>query len=871
MKIKIIKSNPELIQELTEEEYSYLEEALKIPPEKLPFSNIFGDKYRIIDSYGTMVTTNSFGAMIKKLNSWGWNLADHEGDKAIELYKEYLLTRPDIKSKAGEPDYKSEPKYAKMSLKKLITKMHIFFSKSLPAMHAKAKEMKEKHYTSIDKAREQYDVTSMSPEDIENYKKDLAQLDAKFGIPFKALTAKMKSGANLYFGDNGRYHYNYLVNYQDMTARTLKIEIDNFVKLIDDERAMYKIQSNFDKIFEPSYIIYSRHPVDVFRMSDFVQVTSCHTPPSKRHLTSLPAVWDGYNICALAEAHANGMIAYAIPPESFEKAGIEPTQDGINEYEDGELFYDDERDVDGLQPLSRVRIRNTTYTDPESKQTTKLAVPDQKVYGSAPPNFSKTVRDYTAAAQKEEFDKVFNSDGVEKLEDGEINIPLENFQRFGGSYEDGGASVKDNLPLMFATAVNVPAAKITMPGFLHYDQSLEDELESNVADSAPSLQRLNTNLNDALERVNGMRFKIMTSIDEDYDGNFFYTSINLQINVPLPSYMTEIVKEQRSEVYSFFKDYEDDYALHFEDGEKTPRDIFPYPKDSPETQDLGLDTAWLRITYKYLDELMNDAGVRLDPESPREVLQIILDNPSDGGFGVEILTDPYVDDAFPQKTAALLAVSPFGDDPEFYLTKVLNSVLTPDQNAGDWQGQSLDLEYHPSGIEYWQEAEFESTMDLEDDWMLELGLSPEQVGLFIVALNQNKEVQNKVVELIEKYLYPKADSILPMIIETNGATVGVIEVGSDYKEVASMISQAGGDMQTFNFPIKIELVSHEIDTRNKMILLTKILGEYEDDDTLNNALKTSEGQALIRQVIEAATPKAVTENKRRTTIRILRG
>lgn len=318
MKIKIIKSNPELIQEITEEEYSYLEEALEIPPEKLPFSNIFGDKYRIIDSYGTMVTTNSFGGMIKKLNSWGWNLADHEGDKAIELYKEYLLTRPDLKAKGGEPLYKSEPKYAKMSLKKLITKMNLFFNKSLPAMHAKAKEMKEKHYASIDKAREQYDEPLlMSPEDIENYKKDLAQIEAKLGIPFKALTAKMRSGASLYFGDNGRYHYNYLVNHQDMTARTLKVEIDNFVKLIDDERAMYKIQSNFDKIFEPSYIIYSRHPVDVFRMSDFVQVTSCHTPPSKRHLTSLPGKWDDYNICALAEAHANGMIAYAVPPESF--------------------------------------------------------------------------------------------------------------------------------------------------------------------------------------------------------------------------------------------------------------------------------------------------------------------------------------------------------------------------------------------------------------------------------------------------------------------------------------------------------------------------------------------------------------------------
>ena len=145
------------------------------------------------------------------------------------------------------------------------------------------------------------------------------------------------------------------------------------------------------------------------------------------------------------------------------------------------------------------------------------------------------------------------------------------------------------------------------------------------------------------------------------------------------------------------------------------------------------------------------------------------------------------------------------------------------------------------------------------------------MGLFVVALNQNKEVQNKVVELIEKYLYPKADSILPMIIETDGATIGAVEVGSDYKKVASIISQAGGDMQTFQFPIKIELVSHEIDTKNKMILLTKILGEFDSDDTLDEALNTSEGHTLIRQVIEAASPKAVNENKRRTRVRILRG
>ena len=44
MKIKINKK--QAINEITEEEYEFIEEALKIPPSELPFSNIFGNDDR---------------------------------------------------------------------------------------------------------------------------------------------------------------------------------------------------------------------------------------------------------------------------------------------------------------------------------------------------------------------------------------------------------------------------------------------------------------------------------------------------------------------------------------------------------------------------------------------------------------------------------------------------------------------------------------------------------------------------------------------------------------------------------------------------------------------------------------------------------
>jgi len=882
MKIKIIKSKPELIQELTEEEYGYLEDALQIPISEMPFSNIFGDKYRIIQSYGSLKTDSPFGKTMKVLGEFGWELAPREkGDKGKIIIRKNVETRRKTKNKDGETKFITNKNMTTMGLKKYVQSAYTFFANSLPKMYNK--------YLDLEKlAKPAY---KNLPDDPEERKKAVEDIETKFLIPRKRLMEKIDNTIAKWF--NGRRHftatsllppssYEGSGNSGGIYWKKVKDDFESLLKLANDDAAMMKLQTGFDKEFLPSFIIYSRHPIDVYRMSDFVEITSCHTLPSKRHLTSLPSKWDDYNICALAEAYANGMIAYSVPASSFEEAGIEPTQEGIDEYEDGELFEDDERDVDGLKPEARVRIRNTTVTDPKSGDITRLAVPDQKVYGSAKSGFKTNVRDFISQEQKEELEKVFNDPSVtikgemaQKLglsdgDDDKSHISLKSFQRYGGSYEDSGAAVKNNLPLMFASALGISPDMIHTVGEIEYSKFMQDELESKV-DNTDRLQYLNDQLNDVLERVNGMRFKIMTSIQEDYDDTFYYNSIDLQINIPLPSYMTEIAKERRREVYDFFKDYEDEYNLYYDGSEKEPRDIMVYQKDSMEAQNLGFDTAFIRITYRNLDELMQDSGVDMDVDQPDEVIQIILDHPEYGGFAVDALSDPYVEDGFQQKTAALLAVSPFGDDPEYYLTKVLNNVLNSEHNVGDWTGNLPDLDYHPSGIEYWQAADFESTMSLTDDWMIELGLSSEQVGLFVVALNQNKEVQNKVVELMEKHLYPKADSILPMIIETDGATIGAVEVGSDYKKVASIIENPAGYFQTFQFPIKIELDSNEVDTKNKMILLIKILAQFDSDDTLDDALNTSEGQALIRQVIEAATPKAVNENKRRMKVRILRG
>ena len=71
-----------------------------------------------------------------------------------------------------------------------------------------------------------------------------------------------------------------------------------------------------------------------------------------------------------------------------------------------------------------------------------LAVPDSREYGKMVGGFREYVRDYIADIQEDSIKRVFQS-AVEGEEDGAfLTFNLENFERFGGSYEDSGAAVR---------------------------------------------------------------------------------------------------------------------------------------------------------------------------------------------------------------------------------------------------------------------------------------------------------------------------------------------------------------------------------------------------------------------------------------------
>ncbi len=153
-------------------------------------------------------------------------------------------------------------------------------------------------------------------------------------------------------------------------------------------------------------IIISRHPIDVLRMSDFKHIQSCHSEGGS------------YFQCATTEAKGIGPIAYLVKSKDIQNIDLQAE----------EIFSDPDRNIDGIEPLMRLRLRKYVSKDDED---VALAIPDTRVYGGSgelTKSFRQSVVDATLNMQ---HDVLNNFDGRPKMKD---------FDRLGGSYMDSNDS-----------------------------------------------------------------------------------------------------------------------------------------------------------------------------------------------------------------------------------------------------------------------------------------------------------------------------------------------------------------------------------------------------------------------------------------------
>lgn len=161
-------------------------------------------------------------------------------------------------------------------------------------------------------------------------------------------------------------------------------------------------QKNSDKLKNNetgASIVISRSPIDLVRMSDHDNISSCHSPGGS------------FFKCAKQEARTGGAVAYVVKNSDIKNVDIQKP----------ELFKDKQRGVDGIVPLERLRLRR--FTD----GSVDLLIPELRTYGTKNIGFYSQVKNWAQGQQKDIIDTL------------DIEKDYDSFDLKGGSYQDNYA------------------------------------------------------------------------------------------------------------------------------------------------------------------------------------------------------------------------------------------------------------------------------------------------------------------------------------------------------------------------------------------------------------------------------------------------
>jgi hypothetical protein len=223
-----------------------------------------------------------------------------------------------------------------------------------------------------------------------------------------------------------------------------------------------------------------------------------------------------------------------------------------------------------------------------------LAVPDQKVYGLDTGGFKEYVRSYIANIQKADLEKIFQTE-VEGFQDGSTLLSIDNFERFGGSYEDNGMAVRDNLPMMFASALDIDPLKIIASGYLKYDKSLQNELETKADEEfGPSIEDVERDV-VRIARDAGRRQAWYFDIEVgEINGIPSIDEVGLVVYAILPEDVD--VANNFSKINRIFEDYKDYFSLPWANFDQVePEEIAVYAAGNVD--DSSFSSPFVRVSH----------------------------------------------------------------------------------------------------------------------------------------------------------------------------------------------------------------------------------------------------------------------------------
>lgn len=398
--------NKKLLREIDEDEYEHIRRALdEMGPEDLAFNEMFGGKNRILIPFPITDTKSELGQFIKILSP-----------SSASTVKDSF-----------EPDFGSGLMIKEVSKTR---KERIKIGKWLAAVEKVVTEALKVYFS--DEAAERR---------IDNQ----TEFALKTAPKLKKLLGVISGDENVWLSRSWgllflRTKFN--ISHEDILK--LPEKIAQLRKYWQQNADYIKKNSEGLKDEDTYSILLTRHPVDILRMSDFDDIESCHSPPSRGGESE-------YYKCAVAEAHGHGALAYVVQNDHIEGAYEdllasldEPGFEGLvdtEEFQKEEVLWDEARSEGLIEPIQRLRLRQIRYYDNERParydEGTELAIPELATYGTKKiPGFRKVVADWAKENQAEAIKNVPTKMTTSRGRPEGAHLNLDRFIKFGGSYED---------------------------------------------------------------------------------------------------------------------------------------------------------------------------------------------------------------------------------------------------------------------------------------------------------------------------------------------------------------------------------------------------------------------------------------------------
>ena len=294
-------------------------------------------------------------------------------------------------------------------------------------------------------------------------------------------------------------------------------------------------------------VIITRDTTDIGRMSDFGEesgLDSCHTEGHS------------HDYCALREADAGGLLAYMYEPEDMneflfpedpdtplEERGLDEIQEALDDWDQEEIMIDPRRDVDGMFPKARIRLRR--YINDEGGY--ELALPDPTVYGDRYPGFNKAVTNWALENQEGYLPENY---AQWKRDDEESYDFFKSFVYTGGSYHRDAESGE-----MFNNFLG--SSLYNNADMVQYDPQgkYEESSEYQVPDSASEMEAKATLIEDGANLDHGhVWFEVHNEEDHpwlNFSGDFVWTfggDTDVRADKSIPAWNDEEKKELQNEI-----------------------------------------------------------------------------------------------------------------------------------------------------------------------------------------------------------------------------------------------------------------------------------------------------------------------------------